>query len=199
MRECNLMLNFQVYRRLLCHHSSLFDKLLGAQPEHALIDLTCEAHTFRLFFRWLNTGSLADYGFPSWPDVVDLYLFAEQFGVPALQNHTLDMSIRKYAEKNEVPANAGDCVYQATSPEDPFRRLLIHLVAERWSFELSSSETELPAAFWHDLVNHMRAQGSVPGDLSIPRKDWVRSECKTFCARFHVHHELEDGSETCNE
>lgn len=51
MRECNLMLNFQVYRRLLCHHSSLFDKLLGAQPEHALIDLTCEAHTFRLFFR----------------------------------------------------------------------------------------------------------------------------------------------------
>lgn len=192
---------FQVYRGLLGYHSTTFKGLLGSKSEEpALIDISGEADNFRLFFRWLNTGSLADYGLPSWQDIVDVYLFAEGFGVRTLQNLALDMFMRKHTDYNELPVNAANIVYQGTSPSDPLRQLLVHVVAERWGFEHPRDEGQaLPSAFWHDLVDHLRIQGRVPGELTVPRKDWVTQECKSFCDRFHIHTEAEKASGTCKE
>ena len=188
--------NLHVYRGLLCHYSTTFQKPLGSQSdEPALIDTSGEADTVRLFFRWLNTGSLVGHRLPSWQDIINAYLFAESFGVRSLQNHSLDMFLRKHAESNEVPVNAAHIVYQESSPADPFRRLLIHVVAERWGFERSrDTEQELPSAFWHDLVDHLRIQSRAPGNLAVPRKEWIGQECRTFCDRFHVHTKEEKDS-----
>jgi hypothetical protein len=188
--------DLHVYRGLLCHQSTTFEKLLGSQMgEPALIDISGEADTFRLFFRWLNTGSLADHGLPSWQDIIDAYLFAENFGVRSLQNHVLDMFLRKHADSNEVPVNAAHIVYQETSPADPLRRLLIHAVAERWGFEHPRDEEQkLPSTFLHDLLDHLRIQNRAPGNLAIPCKEWIEQELKSFCARFHLHTEEETSS-----
>lgn len=192
--------DLHVYRGLLSHHSKTFQKLLDSQPdEPALIDISGEADTFRLFFRWLNTGSLADYGLPSWQDIIDVYLFAEEFDVRALQNHALDMFLRKHADSNEVPVNAAHIVYHGPSTGDSLRRLLTHVVAERWGFEHSrTTEQDLPSAFLHDLIDHLRLHGRVPGNLVVPRKEWVQRELETFCGRFHVHTEDEVASNTGN-
>lgn len=191
---------FQLYRGLLCHYSQHFDHLLSQNQSDAapvVLDISVEVRTFQLFFKWLNCGSFTEDDTSSWEDLVVMYLFGETYLIDNLRNEALDGFLRRHHTMNEVPVAAADFIYSATAPHDPLRCLFVYVVAERWGFEeLNDEELNLPWEFLRDVLTHLLVHQRAPGNLEIPRNDWMRTQCKSFCADYHVHSGSEDGSDT---
>ncbi|KAI4685325.1 uncharacterized protein J4E84_006052 [Alternaria hordeiaustralica] len=93
----NAKKKFKIYRGLLCHFSSYFDRMLngsfreGGSTYLRLKDT--DADTFDVFFYWLNSGvvGLADSGgLLDWGKVMKAYVFSDFHQAPIFKNAVLE-------------------------------------------------------------------------------------------------------------
>lgn len=89
-----------------------------------------------------------------WVDLFRLWLFAEKYGLPDLQNAAVDHLAAKNTVLRELPTGYLHLIYDNTSAASPLRRFITALSAqhgnlEEW-FSLESLEDK-PADHWPPL------------------------------------------------
>jgi hypothetical protein len=104
---------YTVYRDLLCHHSTYFDRLLNGGFKEAGQDLVrlmeVDSKAFQSFFYWLNTGMIDLYPDPNDLDargcaghVVRAYIFADLSWRPSFQERHLERPIPRRRDQQEA-------------------------------------------------------------------------------------------------
>lgn len=140
---------------------------------------------FNVFQLWAYTGSpLPDKDSLKDTkefDLIQLYLFAERYGIPDLQNSTMDLLNSKIDARSRTPTNHVRYIYANSNDSSPLRRLLIVRCAQRGDLEYLSDprfEYLLLPAFLLDLVTELfRVRQSTKKP-----SDWDKLGCT-----FHVH------------
>ncbi|KAH6642946.1 hypothetical protein C7974DRAFT_469178 [Boeremia exigua] len=132
---------YTLLRRLLVWHSSYFAAALDpeggwSQDKQQLLNLECSHSTFEVFCCWIHTNRLKDPVtdmervkdiYLSTRSLLDVWVFADFRGIPALGNAAIDMLHEKIMAKSAVHANIVKMTYEKTAVGSRFRAYLIHL------------------------------------------------------------------------
>ena len=147
------------------------------------------SEVLRRFSLWVYTRSVLqdeeDVNESSWDILVQLYLFAERYDIPDLQNIVIDILVAKHLAEHLIPTNLCCVIYSNTMPTSPLRRFMVDVIAQKgnmddWFGRKSVEEVVdlFPMAFMIDLA---RAQFNLRKGKT-KEHDWRSLGCK-----FHVH------------
>ena len=115
---------------------------------------------FRL---WVYTDNVSD-GTESlenlcWKEMIDLYIFADRYDLPDLQNATIDTMVAKVMAVKQIPSRYIPYIYDNTNAASPLRRLLIDWMTQRVNVvdsitpeKLDQNPEEYPPIFLLDLA-----------------------------------------------
>ena len=91
----------------------------------------CVIQHFRL---WAYTGQVLEAAEnikdTSWDTIIWLYIFADKYDLPDLQNATIDTMIAKGSVVASVPSQHLSIIYDNTDAASPLRRLMIDWMAQ---------------------------------------------------------------------
>lgn len=97
--------------------------------------------------------------------LIDIWLFGDRRGIPALQNHALIMFAQHMNETTKVDRNLIPIVYDNTTKTAPRRRLFVTKAAVFWDWgAVPKSDTVIPPAFMMDACVRL---GQIRGDLAM--------------------------------
>jgi len=178
---------FRVHRGLLCQISPYFRAALEGGFKEAEIQ-TIEwpeekAETVKIFQLWLYSGSMdIDMGdsLSAWENLVDTYIFAEAYQLPALTVSVIDVFIQMKSQAMTVNIHVLARVYSTPSTK-PLRKLLVDFAAHNWSLrEKDFFREELlglyPKQYLVDVVLELH-------DHDASRK-WTMKEFKAARAKY---------------
>jgi len=190
---------FTVHKDLLYASSDYFTKALR-EPSKGASDRSLEAlehksQTFETILLWLYTGSIFEsdetINDVSFNDLVDMYIFAEKYFFPKLQNGLIDLIIQKCdpRKKKYITPSDGN-LYGRTISGSMLRKLVVHIVA---NFNLPCmSMKSYPPEYLRDIYSALwetREQ-----DPAVPRYDKRTKDlllCKKWLweerCQFHTH------------
>ena len=195
----NAKKKFKIYRGLLCHFSSYFDRMLngsfreGGSTYLRLKDT--DADTFDVFFYWLNSGvvGLADSGgLLDWGKVMKAYVFSDFHQAPIFKNAVLESLYTRWLSENVVAVDVTEFLYTNTSEGDSMRKLIVDIMVASGNFREGKRHHlfDCHKEFLIDIIVGCRARGLVPGDGSrIDADTWFVDMRTSFCERYHVHSE----------
>ena len=179
---------FTIHKGVLCSTSTYFAAALKGSfkeaAEQKIIFPEGKPWVFERFQLWLYSKQVLDEGeSPSSiriADLVTLYSFAESRIVPELQNHLVDLLLRKCkVDKVVLAPDQGD-MYTILAPLSPLRKLTLDMAAHRGASD-ENSLIKYPKEYLVELICALRGLR----DMSNPKKFWdVRCE-------YHVHAEGE--------
>ena len=182
---------FTVHKSILCKVSPYFRAALdgGFKEAHENeLDLPeDEPVAFKHFLLWLYTDRIlskdAKLANVNHRTLVDLYIFGQMRGIPALQNDAIDSFIDKQEQENLIQSRELHHIYDNTPSESPLRRLMVDKVAyqakpsrETW---FSKNQIQFyPTDFFVDLVC---TQSGIKWGSRPSKKDF-----KTSHSDYHV-------------
>ena len=190
---------FKIHHNLLCSASDYFKAALNGQfkeAEEQKIELLEEKPAVLESFQlWLYTNSILDEGesVPTlgWYLLIGIYTFAESRLIAALQNHAIDMIIRKANWADVVPAQSA--IYRDTVPGSRLRTLAVDMAASigllsEWQWTGSEDTLYDSTEYLVDLVKALYKQNTT----KHPReKNFWKIRCN-----YHTHGE---GEPRCSE
>lgn len=188
---------FQVYRGLLCFHSSYFDRLLNGQFREGgsnyirLNDTTVEI--FQAFFFWLNTGKLCAPAGDKIPlstqTIAQIYVFGDSKLIPRLKNAALELFVAKAHEEWMFPRNELDYIYGNTTENCGLRRFMVEFAVNmsRWE-DLDGYRHLYPKDFLVDVLVTMRGKTMHFGTAAMSKVRWIAMTQARMC-RYHDHTE----------
>lgn len=145
------------------------------------------SEVLRRFSLWAYTGSIlqdgGDVKGAPWETLVRLYLFAERYDIPDLQNVVIDNVVAKYKAENTIPTPWCHLIYSDTMPTSPLRRFMVDVLAQKanlndWFKPEAHLLSLFPPVFMFDLA---RAQYNLRKGKAKDH-DWYSLGCT-----FHVH------------
>ncbi|KAL6719285.1 hypothetical protein ACLMJK_003524 [Lecanora helva] len=190
---------FIIHKTLLCNAAAEFKKNFDQYAKDDMNISVSEAlkvdqddpETFRWFTRWLYADQILQQEETTddvtWSTLISLYLFSHNHGIPALQNHVIDILIDKKYQAVGFPSNQLNIVYEHMKYGAPLRRLFIDWAAftetmedETWINE--EKEENIPKTFLMDVI---RAQYQMKSRYSHPNVDFRK-------CRDHYHVKMTD-------
>lgn len=131
---------FVIHKELVCYHSTFFKGALSgnfAEAQEGVVRLREENVTvFKHFETWIYRqqlpsidGNDAQSAQP-WDALVDLYIFADAHGVPALRNQIIENLIDLATKEQRTPAlTTIASAWYRLPPTSPLRKLFINIYA----------------------------------------------------------------------
>ncbi|KAI4953693.1 hypothetical protein J4E91_002541 [Alternaria rosae] len=123
---------FKIYRGLLCHFSSHFDRMLnGPFREGSSIYLRLrdvDAEIFSIFYCWLNSGLVHCGDSLAWKSLTDAYIFADYHQSPLFRSAVLDYLYLRYSAEKKITVFA-DLLYGNTTERDWMSKLVVDFMA----------------------------------------------------------------------
>lgn len=186
---------FTFHKSLLCNLAGFFKAALDGcfiEAERGMINMIEESPAVvQRFQLWAYTRlvlqddeSIED---APWRHLIQLWLFADKYSIPDLQNAAIDALNLKRNAMYQLPTLELHRVYDNTNESSPLRRFLIAASAETGTLEgwfsaaaRKASPDKFPPYFVMDLALHQYKvkKGSIQG------LDWINLRCT-----FHVHPE----------
>lgn len=195
--------SFSVYRQLLCSSASYFDKLLnggfaeaGSDPIR-LKDVSVK--TFQSFYLWLNSGyiDLVD-GVTSgkicqaWHHVIDAYIFADFYDVPAFKNDLADYLYHYTEQTKSQSTSILQKLYENTKDGDLMRKLVVDMSARAGKLQgFHIHGLVYPKQYLFEYICSLRANNIAPGGRNFDPKSYRADMLANFCTRYHHHPETE--------
>ncbi|KAI4647976.1 hypothetical protein J4E93_004387 [Alternaria ventricosa] len=137
----NAKKKFKIYRGLLCHFSSYFDRMLNGSFKECgstylrLKDI--DAETFNVFYYWLNSGvvdcmdNAAQF---HWTKAMTVYVFADFHQASIFKNAVLDSLYRFWVAERQVRVGVTEFLYTNTSEGDGMRKLIVDILITTGGF-----------------------------------------------------------------
>ncbi len=118
-----------------------------------------------------------------WKELIRLYLFAERFGIPNMQNAVIDMLVAKEHASSTTPTEQLHLIYDNTPSTSPLRRYVLDLSAQlghldEWFAAPEASLTKYPHAFLSDLA---------VVQYNFRKKRSKKHDWKALGCTYHVH------------
>jgi hypothetical protein len=128
---------FLVHKEFICYYSPFFNAAFNGnfkEGESQTMDLEdIDPAVFALFVNWLYAQKvLSDQedDQPSLPHLISLWMLADRFLVPKLQNQALIAYDRTRVALNQRPASRTvGHIYKNTSPDSLLRKYIIQILA----------------------------------------------------------------------
>ncbi|TVY44557.1 hypothetical protein LOCC1_G003359 [Lachnellula occidentalis] len=172
---------FVVHREFICHYSPYFDAAFNGdfiEGQTQTLDLNDFWPTiFELFIDWIYTQNLCDLRGKAlavrW--MVPLWLAAEMFLVPELQNQTLELMNTELCRLRKNPAtDVIQYLYDNSTEECSLRRFIVATCHA--SFGVLEKDTEYPTEFLIDLINYGRSPVWFPLSPDTMKRFLVKSD-----------------------
>lgn len=177
---------FTMHKGLLCSVSDYFSAALKGNFKEATeqrIEFSEDpAWVLERFQLWLyseqilekdeTARSLTDH------QLVTLYAFAESRCIPNLQNHLVDLIIKKNDFESHIPVPSDGNMFTVLAPSSPLLKLSVDLAAHRGSFNEDWDLDGYPKRYLADVIRVLRY---IRDDLLEERDFW-----KVRCD-YHVH------------
>ena len=184
---------FLFHRDMLSDMAPFFKAALESgfkEAEEALITMPEDTtSTIELFRLWAYGGIILDTNEDieavPWDHLIRLYIFADRYDLPDLQNAVMDAINTKVNDTSIIPTGYLHLIYDNTNTSSPLRRWIIDLSAQRGTvdtwFEPENSEDDLdkyPPLFMKNLAAEMYRLK----EDKVRDHDWDELGCT-----FHVH------------
>lgn len=161
---------FEVYQGLLGYYSDHFHSAIATfkASGHSSISVeNVEIPTFTMFTTWMNQrkfrlSQLKPDSELAWTTIFRMWAFAEQYGVPMMQNYAINVYIEKAAEVYSQPwvkPTARDILYayEITSSGSKLRKVIVDSVnlttrAGRKVLGRDGAFNDFPPEFLFDLL-----------------------------------------------
>jgi hypothetical protein len=161
---------FVVHKNFICHYSPYFDAAFNGNFEEArsqALDLEdINPFMFEMFVSWIYTQDVC------YPDgeagyLILLWLLAERFLVPRLQNQTLELLHKEQGRSNKLPgADLVRVLYENTTEASPLRKYVIWTCAAGLRRNPQCPENEdYPPEFFFDMIAYLRPYPIKPNRL----------------------------------
>ena len=175
---------------MLCDTAAFFKVALEGPFKEAaegIITMPEEsADVVRSFQSWAYTGFITindeEINAVGWEAPIKLYLFAQRYDIPDLQNCTIDL-LAKQTPSAKVLISCLPLVYSNTSSTSPIRRFITDLTAQRYPLDQFFIDDD-PDAVQHPqsfLIDLNAAQYKLRKSI-IREHNWQQLGCT-----FHVH------------
>ena len=160
------------------------------EAEDAVIDMPNERPSVvRRFRLWAYTGQVLQAAesieHTSWGNLIGLYVFADKYDLPDLQNAVIDTIVAKELITKKIPVDCFPVIYNETDAASPLRRLLIDTVAQKANLaddftpEKSDENLEIfPPIFLLDLASAL---------YKLKRGITTKHDWKNLGCTFHIH------------
>ena len=130
------MVLFQLHERLLCDVSRRFEEIIGVlSREHVdgnlELSLDEDATVFEYFQTWLYSNRLeilATDDDEFYTLLLKIYVFGEKQEIPCLQNDALEALWKAVYEKEHIPTDHINWVYENTGNHSRLRNVFVHLL-----------------------------------------------------------------------
>ncbi len=118
-----------------------------------------------------------------WKELVRLYLFAERFGIPNMQNAVIDMLVAKEHASSTTPTKQLRLIYDNTPSTSPLRRYMVDVSAQlghldRWFTAPEAFLGRYPHAFLLELAVEQ---------YNLLKKRSKTHDRKALGCTYHVH------------
>jgi hypothetical protein len=185
---------FQVCRALLCFQSGSFNNLLNGGFKESGSDTVrlqdISIASFKVFFRWLNCGTLRALGDTDTLDyacIFELYGFAEFHIIPRLKNVAIDEYL--YTDYHNWTLPHGKKVkrlYDATPRNCPMQKLLLDSLLKWGNFSIINES--YPIDFLVDICKAIGKRGDRPllSPTYATKERWYESTKGKLCD-YHDH------------
>ena len=145
--------------------------------------------TFRAFNTFIYTRKLNDTDETEldWTTLVQLWIFGDKHLVPALQNQTINVLMKKQIKMQVIPVYQLGQVYQNTLPDSPLRKLFTDWSAYKGSIQKITApelNDQWPRDALFDLIGALAAKGR--DQIGVYKLPEERGKC-----HYHVHAEGE--------
>lgn len=129
---------FDVHLELLCdsspHFNSLFNDRFATVPPATVRLPDDDPDTFTEFLNWVYYGTIFQNQLhPPWIELFRLWVLADKFEVPELQNLVVTRCKKKldYQKNGVLATNTINYVYNNTVPGSPLRQMTVDTFAQR--------------------------------------------------------------------
>ncbi|MCJ1435526.1 hypothetical protein MMC27_004900 [Xylographa pallens] len=190
---------FKIHHDLLCSASDYFKAALDGkfkEAEEQQIEFSEEkSDVVGCFQLWLYSGSIIDDGESvmalEFPLLIGIYAFAESHLLAALQNHVIDLIIRKAAKIHAIPKES--MIYSGTVASFRLRKLVIDMTARTgllniWQWDVGSEDFISSKDYLIDLVKALYIEKIA---VCPQEQNFWRIRCD-----YHIHGE---GEPRCSE
>jgi len=137
------------------------------------------------FQLWAYTGSplLHDEAITDtpWEELVRLCIFADQYGIPDLQNSVIDILVAKEQALSIIPIGHLRLIYDNTTFASPLRRLIVDLSAQEGSLD-KWFVPPIPAIYPQDFLYDLALEV-----YKLRRGDSKDHNWKKLGCKYHVH------------
>ncbi|KAF2181939.1 hypothetical protein K469DRAFT_752393 [Zopfia rhizophila CBS 207.26] len=151
---------FDAHIELLCACSPFFDNALHGrfvEAETKMIPLPDDdPDTFTEFLSWMyNRRIFADNTKPGWLELSRLWVMADKYQVPELQNNVMELFPTKFEAmkcKGNVHPIVLDFVYDNTTADSPLRKMIVDICT--WGMDVDKFEQhrkDMPTEFLEDF------------------------------------------------
>lgn len=167
-----------VHKDFACYYSPVLkaafnsDFLEGQTQTYTIED--CKALTIKFLVEWIYTQQISfdaiertTAGKENHLALVGLWILAEKFLIPQLQNHVIRKVYELNHEANTIPLHCLNYVWENTPPGSPLRLFLLHLFASRARIDLySKCPDSYPKEMLADIIKLIGNNGGQrPKDL----------------------------------
>lgn len=178
-------------RALLFHQSGCFLALLDGRFAESGSDFVrirdTEVGIFKIFLRWLYSGSLRALGQapPKYLNLFKLYRFGDYYVIPRLKNAIADECLWMRHHRFGAPkAAALDCLYDETERGCRIQRLIIDIAVDR--SDLKVFDDHYPPECLVDVCQTLgKKQRSMPSQKA-DRNIWYEKMKAKLC-NYHEH------------
>jgi hypothetical protein len=146
--------SFHVHKALVCGRSSYFKKAFTSsfkEAEEGVIEFKyLQIPTFKIFMLWLYNQNIWDWegeehNHPAAFDIIDLYIFADMFQIPALKNDAIKLLENQIMHTGQgVPLQHLNYVWANTAGGSPLRRFLADMCARTLSPDDFDFDSKFP-------------------------------------------------------
>lgn len=156
---------FIVHKDFICHYSPFFHAAFNGrfvEGQTQIMELEdVEPAAFHLFVSWLYSQRLMDEQeeSPSATTLIRLWLLADRFLIPRLQNEVLAAVDKLRCSQTQRPGGPYHSVYNNTLPGSPLRRYLVQVWGSGTGAKLEHL-ADFPPEMLFDMVNHMKPGNS---------------------------------------
>ena len=135
------------------------------------------------FQRWVYSNSVLANSETAehveWEVLLDMYILADRFDIPGLQNTVIDAFIDKGEETETYPPQLLHKIYEDTPPRCMLKRLMVDRASQerlRAWFYTKHDRVQYPREFLFDLII-LETDGKIHKDFARARADYyVRNE-----------------------
>jgi hypothetical protein len=190
-KDGNSTQRFPVCRALLCHQSGYFLALLNGRFAESGSDVVrlrdTEGGIFKIFLRWLYSGSLRALGHapPKYIDLFQLYRFGDFYVIPRLKNAITDLCLWMRHHRYGAPkAAALEYLYDETERGCPIQKLIIDIAVDR--SDLKVFDDRYPPEFLVDVCQIIGTRKRPMPSHKADRNQWYE-EMKVKLCNYHDH------------